>query len=317
MKRRPKNTFSSSAPAAGTKKYYGIYRAKILDNRDPGGTGKVLVHIYELDGPLNYDESFHQWVPVLSPYGGNPQMGLFMTPPIHADGYVIFEGGNYTKPVWIGSFPFATIKEVDEDASEDAGYTVLRVKPTVPPEQENNPEKIVLKTQYTTVEQPDIEDDENIVENVVSMNRERLELLHVNKSEYEYSGGGVNSSQPSSSISLTDNGIRLQVVSADNKINAINVTTDGIVLESHTGDSIIVTGNSIRIASSDEGEVVISGLENGSVKINGKQVVVDGESLIVGPPGSTGGGGVVTSDSVCPFVGMPIHIGSSKTTVGG
>lgn len=311
-----KLTFANGAKQA-SRDYFGIYRAKCLDNKDPKGLGQILVHIYETDGPLSYDEQGHQWIPVLSPFGGVPQMGFYMIPPIHADGYVIFEGGKQNKPVWIGAFPFTTIKEVDEEASEAAGYTVLRVKPTVPPEQQSDPSTVVIKTQYPSSGQPDFTSSENVVENLVVMDENKLELLHVNKNEYEYSAGGVSDGQPSSSISLTDNGIRLQVRNPAGEVQAIEITGTGIRLESALGDFINITNGNIQIKGSDQAQIQIEGLENGSILLNGKQIVLDAEQIIQGPPGSTGGGGAVTTDSVCPFVGLPIHIGSSKTIIGG
>jgi hypothetical protein len=63
---------NTAALKLGTSKtiYYGIYRARCLNNNDPMGLGRVLAHIYSRDGSLSYDESSHTWVPVLSPYGG-------------------------------------------------------------------------------------------------------------------------------------------------------------------------------------------------------------------------------------------------------
>lgn len=311
-----KLTFSKGAKDS-SRNYYGIYRAKCLNNQDPKGLGRILAHIYETDGPLSYDEAGHQWIPVLSPYGGIPQMGFYMIPPIHADGYVIFEGGNQSEPVWIGTFPFAAIKEIDEEASQAAGYTVLRVKPTIPPELGGDPSTFVIKTQYPSLEQPDFTNSENIVENLMVMDESKLELVHINKNEYEYNSGGVSAGQPSSSISLTDNGIRLQVRNAEGEVHAIDITGEGIRMETALGDFINLANGNIQIKGSDQAQIQIEGLENGSIIINAKQVVLDGEQIIQGPPGSTGGGGAVTTDSVCPFVGLPIHIGSSKTIIGG
>ena len=70
----------------GRRDYYGAYRARCLNNNDPVGLGRILVHIYIRDGNLTYDESTHQWIPVLSPFGGVKGMGFYMIPPIHALG---------------------------------------------------------------------------------------------------------------------------------------------------------------------------------------------------------------------------------------
>lgn len=297
--------------------YYGIYRAKVLNNKDPNGLGRVLVHIYELDGPLNFDESNHQWIPVLSPFGGVPQMGFYIIPPIHAEGFVIFENGNANRPVWIGSYPFSEEKEIDEEATQTAGYPVIRVKQTVPPETKKDPTTIVLKTQYPTIDKPDPTSDENIVENIVTLNENKLELIHANKSYYKYNPGGLDNSQPSSSITLSDDTLRLQVLNSKNEVNYIEITQDGVVISSSNGNSISVSKNEgIVIKTNETGTLKLEALSNGSVIIKARYVIIDGEQIVV-PPGENGGGGVVTTDCVCPFVGLPIHVGSSKVIFGG
>jgi hypothetical protein len=314
--RNDKATFTD-ANSPQKKKYFGIYRAKCLDNNDPKGQGRILAHIYVIDGKLSYDPSRHIWIPVLSQYGGVRQMGFFAIPPVHADGFVIFEGGDSNKPVWIGSYPFAAEKIVDEEASRTAGYTVLKIKPTVPQESAGDPSRMVIKTQYPTQQNPDPESDENNVENLIVMDEQKLRLLHVNQNFYEYNDGGVNNSQASSWLDLSDGAVTLAVTTNEGKTHSIQITGDGIRLQSDKGDYINVKDGSLELIGTENAQVKIRTGKNGAVTIDGKQVIVDGESLILGPPGATGGGGVVTCDTICPFVGAPIHIGSSKTIVGG
>lgn len=296
--------------------YYGIYRAKVLDNADPRNQGRVLLHIYAIDGEFNYTEDQHNWVPVLSPYGGISQMGLYMIPPIHAEGYVIFEEGNVNKPVWIGTYPFSAVTEVDEEASKSAGYTVLKQVPTIPPEL-TDPTRVIWKTQYLSKDNPEPDSDQNKVENIIVMDEKVLELVHVTQSEYKYEQGGVGKGNACSFFSLGENSVSIGVKGADSKVHQINITNKGIKLETPLGDTIQMTDGNIQLKGSQQCQIQIEALDAGSIIINGKQVLVDGENIIAGPPGSNGGGGVVTCDTVCPFVGLPIHIGSSKLIAGG
>ena len=313
----PKLPSARSSSSSQSARMYGIYRARCINNQDPRGLGRVLAHIYNRDGNLSYQEDIHQWVPVLSPYGGVKGMGFYMIPPIHAEGFVIFEGGIPTRPVWLGTFPYAPPAEIDEEATKAAGYGVVKVIPTIPAELENDPTTIVLKTQYPALGDPDVESNDNKVENLVTLNEEKLELLHVNQNEYEYSQGGVSSSQASSYIRLTDNAITLGVKGEDDKVYELQIDSTGIRMISDIGDTISIADGEITIQGSDECQINIRAMDNGSVNINGKQVVLDGEQLILGPPGATGGGGVVTSDAICPFTGLPTHVSSGKTIVGG
>lgn len=299
------------------KRYYGIYRARCINNQDPRGMGRILVHIYNRDGNLSYQQDIHQWVPVLSPYGGIKSMGFYMIPPIHAEGFVVFEQGAPTRPVWIGTFPYAPEKQIDQEASEAAGYGVVKVTPTIPPELENDPTKIVLKTQYPALGDPDIESDENEVENLIVMDETKIEMVHVNQAEYEYDPGGVSVGDASSYIRLADKSVTMGVKGPDGRVFEIQIDSDGIRLVSDLGDTLSVRDGEITIKGTDNSQINIRAMDNGSININGKQVIVDGEQIVIGPPGSNGGGGVITSDCICPFTGLATHVGSGKTTLGG
>jgi hypothetical protein len=312
-----RNPSAVSSPRTGGTKYYGIYRAKCINNQDPRSLGRILAHIYKRDGNLSYQEDIHQWIPVLSPYGGVKGMGFYMIPPIHAEGFVIFEEGISTRPVWIGTFPYAPTREIDEEASEAAGYGIVRVRPTVPAELENDPTKIVLKTQYPALSDPDPESNENKVENVITMDESKLELVHVHQGEYEYSPGGVSTGNASSFITMSDTSIVMGVRAADGRVFQIQIDAEGIRLISDLGDIISISDGSIQISGTDQSQIYIRAKDNGSILLEGKQVIADGEQLVLGPPGATGGGGVITSDCICPLTGLPTHIGSGKTIIGG
>lgn len=308
---------TKTASSQQSSKYYGIYRAKCLNNNDPRSQGRILVHVYVRDGPLNYDEDTHQWIPVLSPYGGLSGMGLFMIPPIHADGFVIFEAGDTRKPVWIGAYPFAPIREIDEDLSKRAGYAVIKTTPTVPIEMGGDATKIVLKTQYTTAENPNIDSDENSIENMIIMDETKLEMFHLNQQVFEHKESGSSSADSCSFIRLLDGSVEIGVKAPDGKTNSIQITADGVKISSNLGDYIMVSDGRIQIIGTDAAQIKIEAVEEGSVVILSKTTVVDGESIILGPPGAQGGGSVVTTQSICPFVGLPIHQGSSKVMVSG
>ncbi len=298
-------------------KYYGIYRARCINNKDPKGQGKILVHVYSRDGNISYSEDIHQWIPVLSPYGGLKGMGFYMIPPIHAEGFVIFEQGNLTNPIWLGTYPYAPSHEIDKEATKAAGYGVVKTIPTIPPEMKNDPTTIILKTQYPALANPNIESNENKVENLFTMSEEKFELTHVNQSGYEYSPGGQSTAKPSSYIRLTDSGITLGVKGQDDRVFELQIDSAGIRMTSNLGDTVSIADGEISIIGSENAQINIRALDEGAININGKQVIIDGEQIVIGPPGTTGGGGVVTSDCICPFTGMTTHVASGKTIVGG
>ncbi len=85
------------APAHQDRRYYGKYRGKVLENLDPLELGRILVEVPALDG---LEAS---WALPCVPYAGL-QVGFLMLPPIGANVWVEFEGGDPTHPIWAGCF---------------------------------------------------------------------------------------------------------------------------------------------------------------------------------------------------------------------
>jgi hypothetical protein len=79
-------------------KFYGKYRGKVGNNADPMKLGRVQVIVPSV---LGTDQL--SWAMPCVPYAGT-QVGLFMIPPIGANIWVEFEGGNINYPIWSGCF---------------------------------------------------------------------------------------------------------------------------------------------------------------------------------------------------------------------
>jgi hypothetical protein len=78
--------------------FYGKYRGKVENNIDPLLLGRVQVSCAAVlgDGTLS-------WALPCAPYAGSG-VGLFAVPPIGANIWVEFEGGNPEQPIWSGCF---------------------------------------------------------------------------------------------------------------------------------------------------------------------------------------------------------------------
>ncbi|QRK06080.1 hypothetical protein JQX13_39060 [Archangium violaceum] len=79
------------------RRYYGKYRGKVVDNIDLMELGRILVEVPALKGVEG------SWALPCVPYAG-PQVGFLMLPPIGANVWVEFEGGDPTHPIWAGCF---------------------------------------------------------------------------------------------------------------------------------------------------------------------------------------------------------------------
>lgn len=78
--------------------FYGKFRGKVTDNRDPLMQGRVRVK-----APDVYGEEESGWAMPALPYAGNG-VGLFLIPPTDASVWVEFEHGDPDYPIWAGCF---------------------------------------------------------------------------------------------------------------------------------------------------------------------------------------------------------------------
>jgi len=79
------------------RQFFGKYRGKVLDNIDPDLIGRLLVDVPAVPSAKLC------WALPCSPYAG-PELGFFALPPIGANVWVEFEGGDPNHPIWSGCF---------------------------------------------------------------------------------------------------------------------------------------------------------------------------------------------------------------------
>lgn len=77
--------------------YLGKYRGKVLDNIDPLFQGRIIADVPSVPGSLL------NWALPCTPYAG-PDVGFYAIPPIGANVWIEFEGGDPNYPVWVGCF---------------------------------------------------------------------------------------------------------------------------------------------------------------------------------------------------------------------
>jgi uncharacterized protein involved in type VI secretion and phage assembly len=88
----------ANTQATQSSRYFGKYRGQVANNIDPMMQGRVQVSCAAVlgDGQMS-------WALPCSPYGGSG-VGFFMIPPVGANVWVEFEGGNIDYPIWSGCF---------------------------------------------------------------------------------------------------------------------------------------------------------------------------------------------------------------------
>ena len=78
--------------------FFGKYRGKVENNIDPMMLGKIQVSV-----PAVLGEGSMSWAMPCVPFAGNG-VGFFMIPPVGANVWVEFEGGDIDYPIWSGCF---------------------------------------------------------------------------------------------------------------------------------------------------------------------------------------------------------------------
>lgn len=81
-------------------RYYGKYRAFVVDNADPEDRGRLRLRVPSILG----DETVSGWALPCTPYGGAADQGFFFIPEKDAGVWVEFEAGNLDYPIWVGTY---------------------------------------------------------------------------------------------------------------------------------------------------------------------------------------------------------------------
>jgi hypothetical protein len=125
----------------GSKSYYGKYRGKVLDNLDPLVLGRIIPEVAAVPG------SMLNWAMPCVPYAGM-QVGFYAIPPIGANVWIEYEGGDPNFPIWSGCFwgegelpleapPTMKVFKTDfitmilNDTPEIGGFTLECISPAV------------------------------------------------------------------------------------------------------------------------------------------------------------------------------------------
>lgn len=81
------------------KRFFGKYRATVVENVDPLAKGRLILLIPDVSGTLPSN-----WATPCVPLAG-PHMGTsFVPPPIGSSVWAEFEQGDPQKPLWVGCF---------------------------------------------------------------------------------------------------------------------------------------------------------------------------------------------------------------------
>lgn len=163
-------------------RYTGKYRGTVLDNEDPRKLGRLEVSVPAvLEGRLS-------WALPSVPYAG-PGVGFFFIPPVGANVWIEFEGGDPDYPIWTGCF-WLNANEVPVESSD----------------QRERPQYKVIKTDVGTITLSD-QDDSLTIETAAGMkillNSDGIEIDNGHSGTIKFSGQGKK-------ISINGNALEIE-----------------------------------------------------------------------------------------------------------
>jgi len=170
--------------------FFGKYRGKVVDNIDPLMLGRLIVLVPAVsDLPIS-------WAMPCVPYAGR-NVGFFALPPVAANVWIEFEGGDLNYPIWTGCF---------------WGEGELPVKSAVPTSK-------VLKTETVTLEINDLLNSISL-EALTPAGPVKLDqgpdgiALTIGAASLKVTSQGVDLTMPPSTLSVGPEGISLKNASA-------------------------------------------------------------------------------------------------------
>lgn len=274
--------------------FWGKYRGKVLDNIDPEFLGRIMVEVPAVPGSrLNYAMP-------CTPYAGM-NVGFYAIPPVGANVWVEFEGGDPNYPVWVGCFwgpedilrvpeppppevkVFQTeyISMVLNDIPELGGFTLKCSSPAVaiPLSMIFNSEGITIYCPESKITMTPASITLSIPESEVTMTPESITLT-VPESVIEMTAADISIAVPASSIDMT--GEAMEIETPELNITAIT-SMEG---ETNITPLLTVEGDeNVLGLLTGEGDVNVAGLlsAEGDVNIAGG-LTIEGGGVVDGVP---------------------------------
>lgn len=294
---------ASGGASAPVNRYYGKYRGKVWNNLDEEALGRIQVTCPAVTG-LDLG-----WAMPCTPYAG-PGVGFYAIPPIGANVWVEFEGGDPNYPIWSGCFwevgetpnePAVPEKKVWvtesitmilNDIEGEGGFTILVNPPVV-----EEPMSIVINATGITMTVP---------ETVVKLTPENLEAT-VPESSLTMTAESITLTVPESVVTITAETISATVPPAD-----LTLTAEAIELEI-APTSLTLSSEAVELEAPDisvtgatefEGNVDVTGAVEitgdlevlGAVEMNGPDIEMAAAAIEITGLVAVTGGMEVTGD---------------------
>jgi uncharacterized protein involved in type VI secretion and phage assembly len=153
--------------------HYGKYRGKVADNQDPLGRGRIAAVVPAIsDKPLT-------WAEPCTPYAG-PKVGWYAIPPMGANVWIEFEGGDPDYPIWSGCFWGSGDEIMPPDATAPEVKVFQTEKMALIVDDKDKEERLTVKMKTDDGELKLVMDKEGIVltadQVTITVSKDKIEL---------------------------------------------------------------------------------------------------------------------------------------------
>jgi cytoskeletal protein CcmA (bactofilin family) len=296
------------------RQFFGKYRGSVLDNEDPLMMGRLMVKVAAVPG------SVLNWALPSVPYAG-PGVGFFFMPPLDANVWVEFEGGDPNWPIWSGCFwneyevpslpadPLVKVIKTDgitltlSDMPEAGGVFLTVNEPSVamPRSMTFTSEGITLTCEDAIINMTPEEISVSTAEVVVSVSPEEISAL-IEPSTVSITEEGITVETPLVEITGDVDVVGAVEIEGDVEITgAVEIEGDVAI----TGGLEVVGDVDMTGAAEIEGVLNVDGIAmiDGVLDIAGI-VVLEGDITVLGAQqivGNCAVGGIIEGVVVPPF----------------
>lgn len=264
------------------EKIFGKYRGKVTKNQDPLNLGRIMIKVATIseDNPL--------WAMPCTPYAGK-DVGFFTIPPIDANVWVEFEGGDLRRPIWSGCFwgenelpQKARVKEpgkVQVFKTDGVTLTISNL---------DNNKNLTIEVEKPVVEKPlkMVFDSEGIEINnnnqtTIKLMAETIEIKNGDNSTITIAKDSIQQKESNIEIEMTNKSIELKSSPATISLN----TSSGIEIKNNPATAKL-SSSGIELSTTPAiVKIAVSGIELnnpiGNIKVSPGGVNINNGALQV------------------------------------
>lgn len=208
------------------RQFFGKYRGKVTSNQDPLRIGRVQVAV-----PAIFGEGSAKWAMPSFPYAGQ-NIGFYAIPPLSADIWVEFEGGNPDFPIWSGCF---WVSGQTPSAIGDPEIVLFKTsKFEIKINNNDGSEEITVQTTGRSIGKITIKPD--AIE--LNLNPTILKLLK---------NTGIELSQSPQAIKLTSTGVEISCAGTTTKVAAGNIDLTSAMIKINGQGGVNINNGALEV----------------------------------------------------------------------